>query len=198
MGEHLEFKICKRIVIQMNYLLENQETDRIKFREINLSDFNDWLEFHKNPLTSQHWLSEYESPEIECKKWYDKQFYRYQKGLGGMNALVEKKSGKLIGHCGLLIQNVEDKPELEIGYSLLPEFWFKGLATESAKKCRDFAFENNLSDSIISIFSFTNKPSENVATKIGMKIDNVTKYKNNKVNIFRIYKSKWEKLISND
>ena len=182
----------------MNYLLEGQETERIKFRKVMLSDFSHWLEFHKDSLTSQHWFSEYESPEIECKKWYDKQFYRYKRGLGGMNALIDKKSGKLIGHCGLLIQNVDDKPELEIGYSLLPDFWFKGLATESAKKCRDFAFENNLSDSVISIISLTNKPSENVATKIGMNIDKVTVYKNNKVNIFRIFKSEWKELKKND
>ncbi|MDC3133073.1 GNAT family N-acetyltransferase [Flavobacteriaceae bacterium] len=28
-----------------------------------------------------------------------------------------------------------------MGYSLLPEFWNKGLATEAAKKCRDYALK---------------------------------------------------------
>ncbi len=31
------------------------------------------------------------------------------------------------------------------------------------KKCRDYAFENNFSDSLISIVSLTNSPSANVA-----------------------------------
>ena len=178
----------------MKYLLKNQETERILFREIRKSDFNDWLEFHKNPNTSKYWISELEKPEIECEKWYKKQFYRYENSLGGMNALIEKKTGKLIGHCGLLIQNVDKKSELEIGYSLLPEFWNKGFATEAAKKCRDFAFENNLSNSIISIISLTNKPSESVAVKNGMKIDKVTEYNGNKVNIYRIEKNKWNRI----
>ncbi len=178
----------------MKYLLENQETERILFRKIRKSDFNVWLEFHKNPSTSQHWISELESPEIECEKWYEKQFYRYKNNLGGMNALLEKESGKLIGHCGLLIQKVDKISELEIGYSLLPKFWNKGFATESAKKCRDFTFENNLSDSIISIISLTNKPSESVAIKNGMKVDKVTEYNGNKVNIYRIEKTEWNKL----
>lgn len=178
----------------MKYLLENQETERILFRKIDLSDFNEWLVFHTNPITSQHWIAELESPEMECKKWYEKQFYRYQNDLGGMNALIEKATGKLIGHCGLLIQTVDHKIELEIAYSLLPDFWNKGYASESAKKCRDYAFENNLSDSLISIISLTNIPSENVALKNGMKINKVTEYNKNTVNIFRITKSEWNKI----
>ena len=47
-----------------------------------------------------------------------------------MNALIEKETGKLIGHCELLIQNVDKKSELEIGYSLSHKFWNKGFATE--------------------------------------------------------------------
>ncbi|MFC5046183.1 GNAT family N-acetyltransferase [Aquimarina hainanensis] len=178
----------------MKYLLENQETERILFRKIKRSDYTDWLEFHKNPITSQYWISELKSPEVACKNWYTKQFHRYENNLGGMNALIEKQTGKLIGHCGLLVQTVDDITELEIGYSLLPEFWSKGFATEAAKKCRDFSFRNNFSDSLISIISLTNKPSEKVAIKNGMSIDKVTEYNKNNVNIFRIYTSEWNAL----
>lgn len=173
-------------------LLDHQETERLTFRRVLQSDFDTWLEFFKNPLTSQYWKANYKTPEIECLKWYDKQARRYKDNLGGMNALIEKTSNKLIGHCGLLIQTVDDIIETEIGYSLLPEFWYKGYATEAAKKCKNFAFENNLADSLISIISLTNKPSENVALKNGMTIDKVTVYHNNPVNIFRINKSDWE------
>lgn len=83
--------------------------------------------------------------------------------------------------------------ELEIGYSLLPEFWNKGFAIESASKCRDFAFGNNLSNSLISIISHTNNPSASVALKNGMRIDKETEYNGNRVNIFRISKSEWKR-----
>lgn len=180
----------------MKYLLENQDTERIIFRNIQLSDFNDWLGFHKNPINTKHWKADLKSPEIECKNWYKKQFNRYLNDMGGMNALIEKHTGKLIGHCGLLVQTVDEQLELEIGYSLLPEFWNRGFATEAAIKCRDYAFENNFSDSLISIISLTNKPSEQVAKKNGLKLDKRTFYNNNKVNIFRIYKSDWKQLKS--
>jgi ribosomal-protein-alanine N-acetyltransferase len=177
----------------MRYLLEGQETERIVFRKIRTSDFNDWLTFFKNPETSAHWIEPLESPEVACEKWYAKQFHRYTNTLGGMNALIEKATGKLIGHCGLLVQTVDGTTELEIGYSLLPQYWNKGFATEAAQKCKHYAFENNLADSLISIISVTNTPSENVARKNGMWLDKTTVYKNNSVNIFRLNRSDWEK-----
>jgi RimJ/RimL family protein N-acetyltransferase len=175
----------------MKFLLHGQETERLVCREIRRQDFDIWLAFHQNPASTQHWIADFESPEEECGKWYDNQFKRYEENRGGMNAWIEKKSGKLIGHCGLLVQEVDTITELEIGYSLLPEFWNKGYAIEAARKCRDFAFINNFSESLISIISLTNLPSEKVALKNGMKKDKVTTYKGNQVNIFRINKKDW-------
>ncbi len=176
----------------MKYLLDGRETERLLFRKIKQSDFNTWLDFFKDPESSIHWVSENQTPENECENWYKKQFHRYENGLGGMNALIEKETGRLIGHCGLLVQIVDNITELEIGYSLLTEFRNKGYATEAAKKCRDFAFENNFSESLISIISLTNTPSQKVALKNGMKIDKQTIYNNNEVYIFRIQKQQFK------
>ena len=175
----------------MKYLLENQETARLKFRKITNSDFNSWLEFFKHPSSFEHWIAQLGEPDVECKKWFDRQAERYEKNEGGMNALIEKQSGELIGYCGLLVQTVDQKRELEVGYSLLPDFRNKGYATEASRKCIDFAFGNNFADSLISIVSLTNTPSANVAIKNGMKIEKQAVYKENQVNIFRIYKSDW-------
>jgi [ribosomal protein S5]-alanine N-acetyltransferase len=106
--------------------------------------------------------------------------------MGGMNALIEKHSGKLVGHAGLIVQTVDEGRELEIAYSLLPEFWNKGYATEAAIRCRDFAFQNSFSESLISIISKTNVPSQKVASHIGMQLEKQTIYKENEVYIFRI------------
>ncbi len=170
----------------MKYLLTNEETKRLKFRPADISDFDSWFEFFKDPLSFQHWIEQRQDPETECRNWLEKQLNRYHCNLGGMNALIEKSTGKLIGFGGLLIQFVDNKEELEVAYSLLQLYRNKGYATEAAQKCKEYAFENNFRDSLISIISITNTPSANVAVKNGMHIEKQIDYKGNQVNIFRI------------
>lgn len=170
----------------MKYLLDGEHTERLLIRKIEEKDFDAWLLFFKDPNSFAHWIVELQSPDIECENWYKNQFNRYYNDLGGMNALIEKKTNKLIGHAGLLIQSVDQNTELEIAYSLLPDYRNKGYATEAAKKCKDFAFLNNFSKSLISIISLTNTASASVALKNGMKMEKQTVYHQNQVNIFRI------------
>ena len=173
----------------MKYLLENQQSERLLFRSIQSSDAEQWMEFFKDSKAFLYWPEERGTPEQECKKWYEKQAHRYANELGGMNALIEKSSGLLIGHAGLLVQEVEGKEELEIAYSLLPQFWNRGYAIEAAQKCKTFAFENSFSESLISIISLPNLPSQKVAIRNGMTIERETTYRNIPVYIFRIFQS---------
>ncbi len=177
----------------MKYLLFQEETERLLFRGIDISDFDDWLDFFKDPKSFEHWIGKFHEPEMECQHWYQRQLERYENDEGGMNALVEKNSGKLIGYAGLLVQIVDDKTELEVAYSLLSNFRNKGFATEAAMKCRDFAFQNSFADSLISIVSVTNTQSTNIAIKNGMRIEKQIVYKGNPVTIFRINKADWQR-----
>jgi [ribosomal protein S5]-alanine N-acetyltransferase len=173
----------------MKYLLEHQQTERLLFRSIQDTDSEQWLEFFKDPRSFTYWEEKQDSAEEECKKWYEKQFHRYTAGLGGMNALIEKSSGELVGHAGLLVQQVDQQEELEIAYSLLPKFWSKGYATEAAQHCKTFAFEKHWAESLISIISLANVPSQRVAYKNGMTVEKATTYRNIPVYIFRVFPS---------
>jgi len=170
----------------MKYLLHDHQSERLLFRLIQPADFEEWLQFFIDPEYYRYWVAEKDTPEAECRKWYANQFNRYEKNLGGMNALIEKSSGTLVGHAGLLVQVVDGIEELEIAYSLQPHFRGKGFATEAAQAIKEFAFANTFSPSLISIISLTNLPSQRVAVKNGMKIEKQTVYKDNAVYIFRI------------
>ena len=170
----------------MNYLLTNEETSRLKFRRLEPSDFSEWLPFFEDPLWNKYWAMKKKTPIEHCHEWMNKIFNRYENNLGGMNVLGNKTSGEFIGQCGLLVQTVDEIEGLEVAYSILPRHRGKGYAPEAAKRCIEFAFENKLSESVISIIHKDNVESQRVAMKNGLTLEKRTVYDNNPVLIYRI------------
>ena len=177
----------------MKYLLAGQETERLKFRLLERTDFEDW-----KPLFEVENVADFlafdrtRSAKELCELWFQKIFHRYENDLGGMNVLVDKNTGRMVGQCGLLVQDVEGEERLEIGYSILPEFWGKGFASEAAQKCKNYAFKNGFSESLISMVHVDNIASEKVARKNGMKLEKtIPDYKGCSANVFSIDKKEW-------
>ncbi|WP_395066118.1 GNAT family N-acetyltransferase [Flavobacterium sp.] len=177
----------------MKYTLEGQETERLKFRLLNIDDFDDCIELFKDIKVCRFLgVDKIETPKERCRLWFEITFERYKNDLGGQNILLDKKTNKIIGQCGLLVREIEGKKEIEIAYSILPEYRKKGFATESTEKCKNFAFENKFTESLISIIHTENINSEKVATKNGMRKDKITNFKGMSVNIYRINSIEWE------
>ena len=176
----------------MKYLLTGQESERLKFRKLQPEDFDTWIDLFKDKSAAGFLgLADIPTPQEQCEKWFEICENRYRNDTGGMNVLIDKLTNELIGQCGLLVQEVDDTKELEIGYSILPRYWNKGYASEAAQKCRDYAFSHNFAESLISIIHIENIKSEKVALKNGMQKTKQTVFKEMPVNIFRINKLEW-------
>ena len=178
----------------MKYSLKGVETERLKFRLLKLEDFDDWIHLFKEKNVAKFLGMDPNISEKEmCEIWFEKTFNRYENDLGAMNVLIDKKTNLLVGQCGLLIQSIQNVARLEIGYSILPKYWFKGYASEAAIKCKNYAFENNLSDSLISMVHVENIGSEKVALKNGMILEQrIDSYEGAPMNIFRIDRKNWK------
>ena len=176
------------------YSLEGQESERLLFRKITEKDFETWLEFCKYPDSLKYIFSQKQlandDPVTRCKIWFERVFNRYENGLGGMNALIDKNTNEFVGQCGLLIQTIDNVEELEIGYSLMPEHRGKGFATEAAIKCKLFAFESASYNSLISTIHIENDASSRVAIANGMTLEKTTLSEGDPVNIYRVFKQK--------
>lgn len=99
-----------------------------------------------------------------------------------MNELFEKEkycyfavdvlaTGEFIGFIGMCYQSYEapHTPFVDIGWRLKKSAWGNGYATEGAKACLKYAFEELGLKGIYSVASVINTPSINVMEKIGMK-----------------------------
>jgi RimJ/RimL family protein N-acetyltransferase len=177
----------------MKYVLDGEETQRLKFRLLNDQDFEEWIDlFKEENVASFLGLPTELSPKELCQKWFDKVNHRYENNLGGMNVLVDKTTNKMVGQCGLLIQTVQGKTRMEVGYSILPKYWKMGYASEASQKCKNYGFENDLTDSLISVVEVRNIGSEMVALKNGMKLEkHLQDYDGMDVNIFGITREEW-------
>lgn len=176
----------------MRYLLEGYETKRMKLRPLEEGDRIVWADFFaREGVAGFVGLAHITDPKEQCDLWFEKVFERYTNNLGGLNALISKETGRLLGQAGLLVQELDGETILEVGYSILPEHWNQGYAKEAALACRNYAFANNFTDALHSIIHVDNKGSMKVARANGMKVIKSTVFKNMPVNIFRITKAEW-------
>ena len=173
----------------MDYLLNDIQTERLKFRALTKEDAVLWLPFFENKLILTYFGIDPNLPEETlCDNWFKKVFNRYNNKLGGMNAIILRDTGAFIGQCGLLIQTVEGRERLEVGYSLLPNYRAKGYATEAAIACKEYAFKKGLASELISMIHVDNLASENVALKNGMSLEKTINYEGMPAKIYTIKK----------
>jgi len=88
--------------------------------------------------------------------------------------VVEKATGRVVGHCGLLDKEVDGRPEVELVYLLAPEFWGQGYATEIAAALWQWARDARGLTRLIALIEPENAASERVAVKIGMRLEKET------------------------
>jgi [ribosomal protein S5]-alanine N-acetyltransferase len=172
------------------YLPANSQTERLNLRPLTLDDVETWRPFTVDPRAMEFMITFY-PPEVTDRAlhWIEFQLRRYAENRYGMMALIEKETGEMVGMCGLLSQVVDDIPELEVGYHILPNYWGKGYAPEAAKFFINYAFDNNLNDSIVSIIDVGNVKSQRVAEKNGLFRDKQTVQKGDDVFVYRKFKT---------
>lgn len=89
-------------------------------------------------------------------------------GMGRWYAFL-RRDNAFIGWCGLKYSPESD--EVDIGYRLLRKYWGKGYATEAAKYCLEFGFNELGIEEIVARADSRNIGSIRVMEKIGMEYD---------------------------
>lgn len=147
---------------------EMLSTKRLFLREMSQCDFSSLcgiLQDEEVMYAYEHAFS-----DEEVQEWLDKQLCNYERFGFGLWAVILKENNKMIGQCGLTMQNCNGRQELEIGYLLNKAYWHKGYALEASIACKEYAFSVLNAKSVCSIIRDTNIPSQRVAIRNGMKL----------------------------
>lgn len=150
------------------------ETRRLYLREMNQGDFKALCSILQDEETMYAYEGAFNDREVQ--EWLDRQVLRYETWGFGLWAVILKETDEMIGQCGLTMQPWRETEVLEIGYLFNRTYWHNGYATEAARACKNYAFEQLKATEVCSIIRDTNFPSQAVAIRTGMtKRDRWTK-----------------------
>ena len=144
------------------------ETERLYLRPMVQMDFDDLCLILKDPVVMKAY--EHAFDDTEAQEWLDRQLRRYHDDGFGLWAVILKESGRMIGQCGLTMQECNGEQVMEIGYLFQKAYWHQGYAIEAAVACKRYAFDVLGAEEVFSIIRDTNIPSQNVAKRNGMTL----------------------------
>ena len=146
------------------------ETDRLIIRELNINDAG----FIKEIVNTEGWISNIGDRNIRTIS--DAENYirsgplkSYKENNFGMWLLEEKIHKLPVGMCGLIKR--PGLKNIDIGYALLPEYYKKGYALESAKAVLDYGKNSLEIAKIVAICNMDNHDSIKLLNKLGLHIE---------------------------
>ena len=169
------------------------ETERLLLREYTFEDFNSLYEIFSDQETMEHYPKPFDEKDV--RGWIQWNIENYAKYGFGLWAVVLKETGRMIGDCGITIQDIDGDLLPEIGYHIHKKYWRNGFGSEAARAVRDWVFENTGYDRLYSYMKYTNIGSYSTAIANGMrKVKEYPDEKNIVSYVYAITRNEWEAL----
>ncbi len=171
----------------MNYKYEEGiQSERLITRYLTPDDVPAWIEFLKDPECVKFIPNpEAIPPDDYAVYWILTQITSYKQKKYGFQVLLNKVTGELIGQAGLLMQEVDGQPELEVASHIMKQHWGKGYAAEAVKMFKDYGLKHGQAKSIIGLVHRDNIPAQIMAKRAGLEIDKETRWYDLDVFVFR-------------
>jgi ribosomal-protein-alanine N-acetyltransferase len=145
------------------------ETERLIFRKFTDDDLPLLIEQRSDPEVYKYLGgTRMQNPKALAKRI---KFYMscYDSHGFGSCAMLWRDTGEMIGSAGL--QPLEDTGEIEVGYSMIKEFWGRGIGTEAARAWLDHGFTTFGLDRIVGVAQIENLASRHILEKLGMTFE---------------------------
>lgn len=183
----------------MKFLIE---TDRLILRAVTNEDLEGMFELDSDPKVHKYLGNKPISSRKQAQFYIDSIKSQYiERGIGRF-AAIEKSTGDFIGWSGLKF-NTGDQETLgnkrdfyDIGYRLIPRYWNKGYAIESARALLNYGFIELKINTIVGAAQIENIASNQVLKKIGLKHIEVFPFEDVMINWYSLKQKDYEKTMS--
>lgn len=145
--------------------IENLETERTLMRKLTIEDANNFYELNLDEEVLKY-TGDKPFENLQASIDFLTNYDQYEKYGVGRLAVIDKATSEFIGWCGLKFN--QEKNEYDIGFRFQRNYWNKGFATETAKKCLEFGFNELKIEKIVGRAMKENIGSVIVLEKIGM------------------------------
>jgi RimJ/RimL family protein N-acetyltransferase len=145
------------------------ESERLIFRRFTLDDLPQLIQQRSDPDVNKFLGgTRLQNPEALSKRI---RFYMscYDSHGFGMCAMIWKPTGEMIGSAGL--QPLDGTKEIEVGYSMIKEYWGRGIGTEAARTWLEHGFREHRLDRIVAVALTENRASRHIMEKLGMQYE---------------------------
>ena len=172
-----------------------RETTRLVLREFTPADVDNLLSIFSDPEAMRYYPAT--KGRQEAIDWINWNLKSYTDHGFGLWAASSKDTRDFVGECGLTLQrNVDGRDEVEIGYSFLPRYWNRGLATEAAIGCRIFGFTNLGRARLVSLINPGNVASKRVAEKVGMSLEKEVDRWGKRIQVYGVHRDVQPRSVS--
>jgi ribosomal-protein-alanine N-acetyltransferase len=160
------------------------ETPRLHLRRMTLDDVPALLSVFGDPEVMRFYPAPFD--EARMQRWVAWNQNHYTEHGHGLWTVILRATGECIGDCGLVPQQVEGVPEIEIGYHLRRDLWGQGLATEAALGCLNHGLTTFGYRRFVSLIHPQNTASRRVAEKVGMTLEREVEWKNKPTCVYAV------------
>jgi ribosomal-protein-alanine N-acetyltransferase len=176
-------------------MIEQRRTDRLILERLREADLGDLERMHSDPRVMETLGGIRSHPET--LQFLEQNLDHWNTHGFGLWIFRDRASRQFTGRGGLRHVQVGGSDEVELAYSLLPEYWRRGLATEASKAILDVAFGPLGLAEVVGFTLPTNLKSRRVMEKLGFTLERELIHSKLPHVLFRLDLGSWRGSTSN-
>jgi ribosomal-protein-alanine N-acetyltransferase len=159
-------------------------TPRMLGRRVTENDFDDVHRLNNDPQVAKSLGGP--PSESQMREAFRNNLEHWERHGYGLWTFHLRQDDRFVGRAGIRNITIENVPEIELLYALMPEFWRQGFATEMARAILQVASALEISN-LVAVTLPTNLGSRGVMEKVGFQFEREVTWANLPHVLYRLF-----------